>query len=1133
MKKRILSFFCVLALCLTLLPSAAFAAETDTGKAIQLGTSGISDPISTKDSKGTYCTPSDYVYFGVKGSDPIKWRVLDADKTNDGTTSGMFLLSEYLLDSGVVFESAWNSDDNDGQINPNEWQHSDAQTWCSTFATNTNVFSTAEQAAFLGVAKTDSAESLYSLSWGASSLTENDKVFFLSVRELADYVGSYDGAPGLRATDTAQRARSWWLRSPYADDTSYAGAVFVHGYVDHFRVSTDRAARPAFNLNLNSVLFTSAAEGGKAANGMDSGLTAVGGYDGNEWKLTLLDSSRNFSISNAAINSSGNTIGFSYSNAQTGTNEYISVVIVDNGAITHYGRILQLDGTTNGASGTASLTLPAGVTLSDTTKLYVFNEQYNGGEKDDTKLTDYASAFIDVQPVVDTTAPTLTAGTATRTGAATATVKFTSDEAGSYYYEVVNSGESQPTINTTGAETACVSGENTISLTSLSDAGAKDIYIVAKDAVGNVSSSLKIEIPIFSTYTISASSDKLDFGSQTVGYTEAPAAQTVTITNTGNQTVTVTLPTSTNYTITAGTAFVDGTATLAPNGTAEFTVQPKTGLAVGSYSETLTISSDHNTSAEVSLAFTVDPKSLDGAQVQVTGEYTYDGTEQQPSGNDVTVTLDGEPLTADDYTLSYTNNTDAGEATVTATGKGNYSGTATGSFTINKATPTVTGVAVSDSIGTIYDTTDISTITLTYTDSDTPGTVKLDDGQTLHAGSGTYNWTFTPTDTANYNNATGTITLYVVSSSGGGGSSNTTTETTKNPDGSTTTTVTNKVTGTVTETTKFPDGSKEVVETKKDGTVTTTTTDTTGNKTQVVENTDGTKETTITNKDGSSSATTVDETGKTQAEVKLPAAVVEDAQGEAVTLPMPEVPITTDRETAPTVTVDLPGGGSAKVEIPVEDVTPGTVAVIVKADGTEEVIKTSLTTENGVAVTLSDGDTVKVVDNSKTFEDVPATYWGAEAVDFATSRELFVGTSETTFAPDTAMTRAMIVTVLARFEGVDTTTGSTWYEAGQQWAMQNGVSDGSNMDASLTREQLVTMFYRYAQSKGYDTTQGGMAIREYADFEQISDYAAEAMTWAVNTGIINGTSSTTISPQGPATRAQVATILMRFIEGMA
>lgn len=371
-------------------------------------------------------------------------------------------------------------------------------------------------------------------------------------------------------------------------------------------------------------------------------------------------------------------------------------------------------------------------------------------------------------------------------------------------------------------------------------------------------------------------------------------------------------------------------------------------------------------------------------------------------------------------------------------------------------------------------------------------------------------------------------------SSGGGSSSSdsdgTTSSTTeKNPDGSTTTTVTSS-NGTVTETTKNPDGSQKVVETKKDGTVTTTTTDTTGNKTEVVENTDGSSKTTVDNKDGSGSATTVDETGKTQAEVKLPAAVVEDAQGEAVTLPMPEVPITTDRETAPTVTVDLPSGTSAKVEIPVAEVTPGTVAVIVKADGTEEVIKTSLTTENGVAVTLSDGDTVKVVDNSKTFDDVADNYWGAEAVDFAVSRELFAGTSATTFAPDTTMTRAMIVTVLARFEGVDTTTGDTWYEAGRQWAMENGVSDGSNMEQGLTREQLATMLYRYAQSKGYDTTQGGMAIREYADFEQISDYAVEAMTWAVNTGLISGTSTTTLSPQGEATRAQVATILMRFIE---
>ena len=364
---------------------------------------------------------------------------------------------------------------------------------------------------------------------------------------------------------------------------------------------------------------------------------------------------------------------------------------------------------------------------------------------------------------------------------------------------------------------------------------------------------------------------------------------------------------------------------------------------------------------------------------------------------------------------------------------------------------------------------------------------------------------------------------FVIRTSGGGSSSS---NSTANP---------NDSTGTVTETTTNPDGSKEVVETAKDGTVTTTTTDTGGNKTEVVEKPDGSSEITVTNMDGSASATTVSAEGKSETMVTLPAAVVDTAgqAGEMVALPMPEVPVTADRESAPTVTVSLPTSSAVKVEIPAENVTAGTVAVLVKEDGTEEVIKTSLTTENGVAVTLSDGDTVKIVDNSKTFDDVADNYWGAEAVAFASSRELFAGTSATTFEPETAMTRAMIVTVLARFEGVDTSTGDTWYEAGQQWAMQNGVSDGTNMDASLTREQLATMLYRYAQSKGYDTTQGGMAIREYADFGQISGYAVEAMTWAVNTGLISGTTTTTLSPQGPATRAQVAAILMRFIQANA
>lgn len=377
--------------------------------------------------------------------------------------------------------------------------------------------------------------------------------------------------------------------------------------------------------------------------------------------------------------------------------------------------------------------------------------------------------------------------------------------------------------------------------------------------------------------------------------------------------------------------------------------------------------------------------------------------------------------------------------------------------------------------------------------------------------------------------ATYTINTGGGSDGGSSGSGSTTTETTTNPDGSTTTTVT-KPDGSTTETTKNPDGSQEVVETKKDGTVTTTTTDTDGNKTEVVEKPDGSSETTVTNKDGSTSSTTVSAAGKSETAVTLPAAVLgaaEDA-GEAAALPMPPVPVVSDRDSAPLVTVDLPADRSTRVEIPVENVTPGVVAILVKDDGTEEVIKTTVETENGVAVTLTDGETVKIVDNSKDFADVSDTYWGADAVAFAASRELMGGTSDTTFAPETPMSRAMIVTVLARLEGVDTSTGDTWYDAGRDWAMAAGISDGNNMDGTLTREQLATMLYRYAGNPVVSS-----ALTGYTDASAINSYAADAMAWAVENGIIIGTTATTLDPQGQATRAQAATVLMRFIQIIA
>ncbi len=359
-------------------------------------------------------------------------------------------------------------------------------------------------------------------------------------------------------------------------------------------------------------------------------------------------------------------------------------------------------------------------------------------------------------------------------------------------------------------------------------------------------------------------------------------------------------------------------------------------------------------------------------------------------------------------------------------------------------------------------------------------------------------------------------------SSGGSGSSNTTTE--RNPDGSTTTTTTNPSTGTVTETTRNPDGSREVVETRTDGTVTTTTTDTAGNRTQVVENADGSSTTTIDRADGTASTTTVTESGQVEASVTLSRDAVEtaEADGQAAALPMPSVPVTRDQDSASTVTVELPTGiTTSKVEIPVENVTPGTVAVAVLPDGTEQVIRTTQSTENGLILTVEGEATVKIVDNSTDFTDVPGSHWAADAVAFVSARELFNGTSAQTFSPNAPTTRAQLMTVLARLGGADA-SGSNALQQGIAWAVESGISNGSDPGAAISRQQLVTMLYRYAGSPATEY------VLDYPDTAQVSAYATDAMRWAVENGIINGTSDGMLDPYGAATRSQMAAIVMRY-----
>lgn len=164
------------------------------------------------------------------------------------------------------------------------------------------------------------------------------------------------------------------------------------------------------------------------------------------------------------------------------------------------------------------------------------------------------------------------------------------------------------------------------------------------------------------------------------------------------------------------------------------------------------------------------------------------------------------------------------------------------------------------------------------------------------------------------------------------------------------------------------------------------------------------------------------------------------------------------------------------------------------------------------------------------FTDVPAGSWYEEAVNYVHEKGLMNGTSSNAFSPNANTTRGMIVTILARVEGVNT-NGTPWYAAGQKWAMDNGISDGTNMPGVITREQLATILYRNAKQKGYDVSKSA-ALTAFSDADKVSGYAAEAMQWAVAEELLQG-SNGKLNPQGSATRAQVATILMRFMEKFA
>ena len=346
------------------------------------------------------------------------------------------------------------------------------------------------------------------------------------------------------------------------------------------------------------------------------------------------------------------------------------------------------------------------------------------------------------------------------------------------------------------------------------------------------------------------------------------------------------------------------------------------------------------------------------------------------------------------------------------------------------------------------------------------------------------------------------------SSGGGGGgssSSNTTTTTEKNDDGSTTTTVTDKTTGTVTETTKNTDGSTTTVETKKDGTVTET------NKTA-----DGTTGTVVTDKDG--------DVTSAKASVSTSAAKEAAATGDAVTLPV-EVPAVSSTEDAPTVQVSVPkSAGSVKVEIPVEQVTPGTVAVIVNADCTEKIVSTSVVTENGVVLTLDGSATVKVIDNSKDFADVPASNVFYNEISSLSAREIMIGKTEDTFDLYNSVTLNQIANVAGRITGAVEVSD---YAGGIAWGAENGLKTG---DEPATRGEVLKALYVAAGSPAVEDTSILSIFNDSSDIP--ADMAAIA-AWAAQNGILKGTVDGKADLGVNVTRGQACALAGRAMNTLA
>ena len=372
MKKRILSILLTLCMMLCLTPISVFAEEVgaEGSAAIQLGTEVLNKNVNT--------ATAPTVYFGQNHeNNPAAWRVIGYD--GNGVTSSQGDIT--LLAAGAMGVIPFVD-----TILNNEYAPSNLKTAIDALAEK---LTTEENAAVKKRALTSGSYDGENTDCVAGGQVDNAVFWPLSAKEAI--VVNND----LRALEPAHPnwvTSGWWLRSPGSNKYNVAvvrsdGSVQYSGY-SMLIFNNHRTVRPAFNLNMNSVLFASAAVGGKP----DGGLTEVSKYSGNEWKLTLLDSSRSFAVTEKTVSAApDDTVTLNYKGATTGKNEYISVILADNNGAQYYGRVAQ----PTAESGTVEIKIPSDIAPGDYT-MKVFSEQYNGDRK-----TDLASAFADVTLTVE------------------------------------------------------------------------------------------------------------------------------------------------------------------------------------------------------------------------------------------------------------------------------------------------------------------------------------------------------------------------------------------------------------------------------------------------------------------------------------------------------------------------------------------------------------------------------------------------------------------------------------------------------------------------------------------------------------------------------------------------------------